>query len=274
MKDEALKLALEAAYLAGFNASGEGYNGEYGIDCPEENAIWKKDRDNELTAIKQALAAQPPVQPVAFLANGTRFKISYDSRQSGGQIHGIPPELGGRWVAFVAAEDDCHLKLATPPAQPAVQEPVALHAMAKRRVFDAIRGAYDLGYNDARSARAVHGDSAPGYKGRDVEADHGGALFSALVRYTTPPAAQPAPVQEPDAMGCKCSECGDWQRWTPSGMVCKNGHGGASGINQRLYTTPPAAQPAVPDALNPKDENPAYAAGWNDCRQAMLEMMK
>jgi hypothetical protein len=61
MKDEALKLALEAAYLAGFNASGEGYNGEYGIDCPEENATWKKDRDNELAAIKQALAAQPAV---------------------------------------------------------------------------------------------------------------------------------------------------------------------------------------------------------------------
>jgi hypothetical protein len=62
-------------------------------------------------------AAQPaPVQPVAFLANGTRFKINYDSRQSGGQIHGIPPELGGRWVAFVAADDNCHLKLTTPPA--------------------------------------------------------------------------------------------------------------------------------------------------------------
>jgi hypothetical protein len=76
-------------------------------------------------------------------------------------------------------------------SQPApVQEPVAWHAMAKRRVFDAIRGAYDLGYNDARSARAVHGDSAPGYKGRDVEADHGGALISALERYTTPPAAK------------------------------------------------------------------------------------
>jgi len=37
-------------------------------------------------------------------------------------------------------------------------------------------------------------------------------------------------------------------------------------------STPPA--PAVPDALNPKDENPAYAAGWNDCRQAMMEMKK
>jgi len=50
--ERALDLALEAAYLAGFNASGEGYNGEYGIDCPEENAIWKKDRDNALTAIR------------------------------------------------------------------------------------------------------------------------------------------------------------------------------------------------------------------------------
>jgi hypothetical protein len=57
-------------------------------------------------------------------------------------------------------------------------------------------------------------------------------------------AEQPA-QQEPDAIGCKCSECGKWQRWTPSGMTCKNGHGGAPGINHRLYTTPqPQAQPA------------------------------
>jgi len=48
--------ALDADELAGFNASGEGYNGEYGIDCPEENAIWKKDRDN---ALREALAEQP-----------------------------------------------------------------------------------------------------------------------------------------------------------------------------------------------------------------------
>jgi hypothetical protein len=55
--------------------------------------------------------------------------------------------------------------------------------------------------------------------------------------------AQPAPVQEPDAIGCQCSECGEWQRWTPSGMTCNNGHGGATGINKRLFTTPPAPQP-------------------------------
>ena len=34
------------------------------------------------------------------------------------------------------------------------------------------------------------------------------------------------------------------------------------------------AQLVVPDVLNPKDENPAYAAGWNDCRAEMLKGMK
>jgi hypothetical protein len=32
------------------------------------------------------------------------------------------------------------------------------------------------------------------------------------------------------------------------------------------------AQPAVPDAIGPnEDELPAYAAGWNDCRAEMLK---
>jgi hypothetical protein len=36
-----------------------------------------------------------------------------------------------------------------------------------------------------------------------------------------------------------------------------------------------SAQPAVPDAIGPnEDELPAYAAGWNDCRAEMLRGMK
>jgi hypothetical protein len=43
-----------------------------------------------------------------------------------------------------------------------------------------------------------------------------------------------------------------------------------------MLTTPPAAHPAVPDAMTSADiqEHIEYVAGWNDCRQAMLEMMK
>jgi hypothetical protein len=36
----------------------------------------------------------------------------------------------------------------------------------------------------------------------------------------------------------------------------------------------PAAQPAIPDAITDNSESPEYRTGWNDCRQAMMEMMK
>jgi hypothetical protein len=94
----------------------------------------------------------------------------------------------------------------------------------------------------------------------------------------TPPAAQPA-VQEPVARVSLqwlaemiLSDCGHSSNYTPLLDRVK------ARIEQweraNSAPTPPAAQPAVPDALNPKNENPAYAAGWNDCRQAMLKGMK
>ena len=55
MSTKTIKLALEAAYLAGFNASAEGYNGEYGVDYPEQDNVWVKDRDNY---VSKALAEQ------------------------------------------------------------------------------------------------------------------------------------------------------------------------------------------------------------------------
>lgn len=69
-----------------------------------------------------AAPVQPVKQePVAYLDNGTRFKVTLTDRDC--YIKSLPRELGGKWVALVAAEDDCHLKAA--PVQP-VLEPVEL----------------------------------------------------------------------------------------------------------------------------------------------------
>lgn len=74
--------------------------------------------------IVAALATQPPAvqgEPVAFLANGTRFKMAFfdnadDLGNPTGGTHvtcfsNFAKELDGRWVALVAAEDDQHLRL-------------------------------------------------------------------------------------------------------------------------------------------------------------------
>lgn len=57
----------------------------------------------------------PEVEPAAFLADATRFKVRGDEDSEACRIYGIPHELNGRWVALVAADDNCHLKLTTPP---------------------------------------------------------------------------------------------------------------------------------------------------------------
>ena len=41
----------------------------------------------------------------------------------------------------------------------------------------------------------------------------------------------------------------------------------------KSFTTK-TAQPAVPDAITGSAENPKYRAGWNECRETMLQIMK
>jgi hypothetical protein len=71
------------------------------------------------------------------------------------------------------------------------------------------------------------------------------------------PPTQPAPVQEPVVMP---------ENWF-SGMPEEY-------RKEAWKLTTPPAQPAVPDAITDDSESPEYRTGWNDCRQAMMEMMK
>jgi len=92
-------------------------------------------------------------------------------------------------------------------------------------------------------------------------------------KYRQALAAQPA-VQEP--LGYLEIDDIESQREYPHN--CRNvnlWHEGGQGM-AAIYTTPPAAQPAIPDALTSADiqEHIEYVAGWNECRQAMMEMMK
>ena len=83
-------------------------------DGPICDTIWYDDHITLFDYINSeiaALRAQPACQ---YLANGTRFKLSIDDD---GKVACFwdKQELDGRWVALVAAEDDCHLR-----AQPTI----------------------------------------------------------------------------------------------------------------------------------------------------------
>jgi hypothetical protein len=45
-------------------------------------------------------------------------------------------------------------------------------------------------------------------------------------------------------------------------------------VQAKVFEKNGAIAVVIPDALNPKEENLAYAAGWNDCRAEMLKGMK
>jgi hypothetical protein len=90
--------------------------------------------------------------------------------------------------------------------------------------------------------------------------------FDRVEYYTTPLAA--APVEDVD-----WKEQYEKQKRRSDMWVAKY----EKDIGPIEYAAPAAAQPApVPDAIHHTDlsESLEYIQGWNDCRQAMLEMMK
>jgi hypothetical protein len=113
--------------------------------------------------------------------------------------------------------------------------------------------------------------------------------------YTTPP-AQPAPVQPniKSYLEKDNSQPVKFSDYEPDGMRHNKPSAAPVQATMKLESSGPGYGPApkqklsvrhvslidedktvaqlvVPDVLNPKYENPAYAAGWNDCRAEMLK---
>jgi hypothetical protein len=253
MKDEALRLALEALEALETIA----------------NAMPFPVGKSAITAIKQALAAQPAVQePVAWI----------EHHKGGDNLEWDNP--GGK----------CTPLYTTPPAQPAVQEPVALLNGIKRyepEIFreDRIRMELDqsgewVKYVDVELLITAPPAAQPApVQPVWIQPDHlqkaQKAPFLCRVEphkrddfvplYTTPPAAQRQWVGLTDAEVMHTMS-GDW---TSQFYF-------ARAIEAKLKEKNDAAQTAVPDAIHHTDlsEHPQYIEGWNDCRAETLKGMK
>ncbi|PUE09020.1 hypothetical protein B9Z51_08805 [Limnohabitans sp. T6-5] len=145
-----------ANFERNFGKGGQGWADWIYGDIAEllsEHTFPQPAQDGALTS--EGTKAPVQQESVSFLANGTRFKMSFfDCAAPEGDEHGetdvgtyvtcfeaFAKELDGRWVALVAAEDDCHLKLTSP--QPTQQEPVADRAFLGR-VLAAMEGVVDV----------------------------------------------------------------------------------------------------------------------------------
>lgn len=98
----------------------EAFEAHFAESVSSSARVYLADEVDAALAQKEA----QPVEPVEYLANGTRFKMSFfrniddsGNRTDGTHVmcfEGFERELDGRWVALVAAEDDCHLKHTAP----------------------------------------------------------------------------------------------------------------------------------------------------------------
>jgi hypothetical protein len=218
-------------------------------------------RHQAITAIKQALSA-PLQEPVAWM-----YPDDYErmlTSETFCTVYSVEVGSATRGESSVAL-------YTTPPAQPAIVLQQAYRTSE----------AYTIGYRDGQAAQPA---APEGWKLVPVEPTKemwdavnklddqcaggnydgkGCSIEQAWDCLLTAAPAQPAPVQP------------------VSGVVLRDGYPTLvqdkhiKENDQRLYATPPA-QPAVPDAMTSADiqESIEYVAGWNDCRQAMMEMMK
>jgi hypothetical protein len=292
MKDEALKLALDALdNLLYWD------NGKSDYDQARE----------AITAIKQALAAQPaPVQePVATLFGSLPVYDTTPPAQPA--VQGLPFGVGGGLVAIktLLSRDPCvHANTAIemidailkehPAAQhqckwPTCQSEEYQQALAEQINQELVTGAVQPApvqeqFRDA-TKMIVAGNKMASIINTAITApvDEWPTTYELDVvikewkQATTedfavvPPAAQPAPVQPVAQSMIKAL--------THAVEIAEAKRPGTWDdlLQYRvLLNTPLAAQPAVPDAIHHTDlsEHPQYIEGWNDCRAEMLKGMK
>lgn len=123
---------------------------------------------------RAALAAQEQAEPVGYMSPKQTERITDPDGEFGVYIPMRKTPAGNFTLALYTHQP------AAQPAQPVAVPTGRLDELDKRRIFDAIRDAYSLGYIDARNSKAIPGDNAPGYEGRKVETDHGNALIRSL----------------------------------------------------------------------------------------------
>ena len=268
-KAEALKLALEALEsYKGFIEDAHIIEGQW---------HWIDGASNAITTIKQAIAAPTVQEPVAWM-----FEDDQDNGHKTLRQTPPSPEV----VAHLAKWNRpawVPLYTAPPAAQPAPVQPVQ-----EADVFDddievtgptTIRTRYRLEvgtklYTTPPAAPVQEPVAWRKFNGfRFDYIEHQPALSGMVSKEwkplydTTPPAAQRQWVGLTDEE--MYLNCPNWL----SQEQCKVW---VQQIEAKLKEKNAAAQQAVPDAIHHTDlsESLEYIQGWNECRQAMLEMMK
>ena len=238
MKDEALDLALEALEKISKTM--------YHIETPPVESLEEQMRriaDKAITAIKQARALDKMAE------NARELGLDYEpvgliDRLTNPEDHYEFTDPKKANAVLMSLCQEAADALAAPVQEP-VQEPDHPFCDCGQKPHE-----MHLGW-------CAHAKSKVEWAGVAQKARHRAYIEAEWLKLNPP--AQPAPEQEPVA----CVACEGNPKW--GNIPCAV-----------CGTTPPAAQPAVPDALTSADiqEHIEYVAGWNDCRQAMLEMMK